>query len=394
MLSLRGLLLVAGLLVYINRRYVLRHSLVLLLTLFQIPRRCTRILHWIVHDRCLSHPRRLPYRRRPRSRQRDSTPPQVYMALLPSSSRGDRSADASRQGPYSPISHFLAHLHHSFTRAKPTCTTRLGAPSSAAATPCSSSLSVTSALSVPRILPRGSSGSTLAVAPVCSLLFFPSPYSSRSGHNIELMDKHFSVSQFDAIYLIDLCEPLLEVARKRFARKGWRNITVLCQDATEFSLPEWSTTDPKGSVNFITLSYSLSMVCPLLLLLTHFIHSLARFQTFMPSSIVSTMSSLQRPACSASSTFIPRDVSLRSTRKPSGAPARNAVGSAVGSGRSGSTLITCHCLLTDATTSSTSLARYVQHPSSPSAWFSHLRCRQIKTYNGRNHFIIPFIVRM
>ena len=74
------------------------------------------------------------------------------------------------------------------------------------------------------------------------------------------MDKHFPVSQFDAIYLIDLCEPLLDVARKRFARKGWQNITVLCQDATEFSLPEWSTTDPKGSVSFITLSYSLSMV--------------------------------------------------------------------------------------------------------------------------------------
>ncbi|KAG9312680.1 hypothetical protein JVU11DRAFT_7097 [Chiua virens] len=81
-----------------------------------------------------------------------------------------------------------------------------------------------------------------------------------TGHNIELMDKHFSISQFDAIYLIDLCEPLLEVARKRFARKGWRNITVLCQDATEFSLPEWATKDPKGSVSFITLSYSLSMI--------------------------------------------------------------------------------------------------------------------------------------
>ena len=77
------------------------------------------------------------------------------------------------------------------------------------------------------------------------------------------MDKHFPVSQFDAIYLIDLCEPLLDVARKRFARKGWRNITVLCQDATEFSLPEWAATDPKGSVSFITLSYSLSMVSTL-----------------------------------------------------------------------------------------------------------------------------------
>jgi hypothetical protein len=74
------------------------------------------------------------------------------------------------------------------------------------------------------------------------------------------MNKHFPVSSFDAIYLVDLCEPLLEVARKRFARRGWKNVTVLCQDANEFSLPEWSRTDPKGSVSFVTLSYSLSMV--------------------------------------------------------------------------------------------------------------------------------------
>ncbi|KIK86599.1 hypothetical protein PAXRUDRAFT_831896 [Paxillus rubicundulus Ve08.2h10] len=81
-----------------------------------------------------------------------------------------------------------------------------------------------------------------------------------TGHNIELMNKHFPVPSFDAVYLIDLCEPLLEVARKRFARRGWNNVTVLCQDANEFSLPEWSRADPKGSVNFVTLSYSLSMI--------------------------------------------------------------------------------------------------------------------------------------
>jgi betaine lipid synthase len=74
------------------------------------------------------------------------------------------------------------------------------------------------------------------------------------------MDRHFPVSSFDAIYLIDLCEPLLQVARERFAKRGWTNITVLCQDATEFALPEWARSDPKGSVNFVTLSYSLSMV--------------------------------------------------------------------------------------------------------------------------------------
>lgn len=81
-----------------------------------------------------------------------------------------------------------------------------------------------------------------------------------TGHNIELMDKHLPVSSFDAIYLIDLCEPLLQVARERFAKRGWTNITVLCQDASEFALPEWARSDPKGSVSFITLSYSLSMI--------------------------------------------------------------------------------------------------------------------------------------
>lgn len=81
------------------------------------------------------------------------------------------------------------------------------------------------------------------------------------GHNIELMDKYFSISSFDAVYLIDLCEPLLQVARKRFAEKGWSNVSVLCQDASKFSLPEWSDgIDPKGTVGFVTLSYSLSMV--------------------------------------------------------------------------------------------------------------------------------------
>ena len=75
------------------------------------------------------------------------------------------------------------------------------------------------------------------------------------------MDKYLPISTFDAIYLIDLCEPLLQVARERFARKGWTNVHVMCQDACTFTLPEWSDgKDPKGSVGFITLSYSLSMV--------------------------------------------------------------------------------------------------------------------------------------
>ncbi|KAJ7703287.1 S-adenosyl-L-methionine-dependent methyltransferase [Mycena rosella] len=81
-----------------------------------------------------------------------------------------------------------------------------------------------------------------------------------TGHNIELMNAYMPISSFDAVYLIDLCEPLLDVARARFAKKGWTNVTVLCQDASEFSLPEWiNGKDPKGSVGFVSLSYSLSM---------------------------------------------------------------------------------------------------------------------------------------
>ncbi|KAF7353837.1 S-adenosyl-L-methionine-dependent methyltransferase [Mycena venus] len=82
-----------------------------------------------------------------------------------------------------------------------------------------------------------------------------------TGRNIEVMDSHFPISTFDAIYLIDLCEPLLRVARDRIAKKGWKNVTVLCQDAAEFWLPEWSDgEDPQGSVSFVTMSYSITMI--------------------------------------------------------------------------------------------------------------------------------------
>ena len=81
------------------------------------------------------------------------------------------------------------------------------------------------------------------------------------GHNIEMMNKYCPIASFDAVYVVDLCEPLLNIARRRFKERGWTNVHVLCQDATEFFLPEWSSgTDPKGSLSFVTLSYSLSMV--------------------------------------------------------------------------------------------------------------------------------------
>lgn len=78
------------------------------------------------------------------------------------------------------------------------------------------------------------------------------------------MDDYMPVSSFDAIYLIDLCEPLLEVARRRFAAKGWRNVHCLHQDASKFVLPEWHDGEvpTKRQVTLVTMSYSLSMVCP------------------------------------------------------------------------------------------------------------------------------------
>ncbi|TFK53663.1 S-adenosyl-L-methionine-dependent methyltransferase [Heliocybe sulcata] len=97
-----------------------------------------------------------------------------------------------------------------------------------------------------------------------------------TGYNIEAMDQFFPISSFDAVYLVDLCEPLLEVARKRFKQRGWSNVTVMCQDASEFHLPEWDYgVEPKGSVGFVTLSYSLSMIPSFYTLLDRIDHVLA-----------------------------------------------------------------------------------------------------------------------
>lgn len=66
---------------------------------------------------------------------------------------------------------------------------------------------------------------------------------------------------FGHVYLVDLSPSLCEVARKRFERLGWKNVTVLCQDARSFTLPEknFSSRSADG-VDLITMSYSLSMI--------------------------------------------------------------------------------------------------------------------------------------
>jgi betaine lipid synthase len=74
------------------------------------------------------------------------------------------------------------------------------------------------------------------------------------------MDTYLPVKQFDAIYLVDLCDPLLEIARRRFASKGWTNVHIIHSDACTFQLPHGGSLS--NSASLVTLSYSLSMIPP------------------------------------------------------------------------------------------------------------------------------------
>lgn len=86
-------------------------------------------------------------------------------------------------------------------------------------------------------------------------------------YNIEAMSAFLPVDKFfDQVYLVDLSPSLCDVARQRFERLGWKNVTVLCQDARSFRLPERQI-DPKAAdgattdcADLITMSYSLSMI--------------------------------------------------------------------------------------------------------------------------------------
>ena len=86
-------------------------------------------------------------------------------------------------------------------------------------------------------------------------------------YNIEAMSAFVPVDKFfDHVYLVDLSPSLCNVARQRFERLGWKNVTVLCQDARSFRLPERHI-DPQSKssatsdlADLITMSYSLSMI--------------------------------------------------------------------------------------------------------------------------------------
>ncbi|KAI9302372.1 hypothetical protein BJ944DRAFT_167417 [Cunninghamella echinulata] len=77
-----------------------------------------------------------------------------------------------------------------------------------------------------------------------------------TGWNIEQMHQSFPIDQFEHVYLVDLTPSLCEVAKKRFEQRGWKNVTVLCQDASGFQ----TDTPIDGCVQLVTMSYSLSMM--------------------------------------------------------------------------------------------------------------------------------------
>ncbi|PMB70689.1 hypothetical protein BM221_003144 [Beauveria bassiana] len=102
-----------------------------------------------------------------------------------------------------------------------------------------------------------------------------------TGWNIEAMSEHVNVPEFfSSVYLVDFSPSLCEVARKRFERLGWKNVTVVCQDARKFRLEDYEDGMPAaqsllrspalsyfkqqrpehGGADLVTMSYSLSMI--------------------------------------------------------------------------------------------------------------------------------------
>ena len=75
-----------------------------------------------------------------------------------------------------------------------------------------------------------------------------------------MMSKYISLDKFKAIYVVDLCHSLCEVAKKKAKAKGWKNVHVIEGDACKFQPPE-------GNASLVTFSYSLSSESPIVRLL-------------------------------------------------------------------------------------------------------------------------------
>ena len=112
-----------------------------------------------------------------------------------------------------------------------------------------------------------------------------------TGYNIEKMNSFLSVPDFfSAIYLVDLSPSLLDVARERFRRLGWKNVHVVCEDARTFTLGgKLDALALEGGekhavkADFITLSYSLSMIPECVISYLRFDHHVDRIYAHISS---------------------------------------------------------------------------------------------------------------
>ncbi|KAL4400723.1 hypothetical protein ACI68E_002041 [Malassezia pachydermatis] len=178
-----------------------------------------------------------------------------------------------------------------------------------------------------------------------------------TGWNIEQMDKYFPIAEFDQVYLIDLCEPLLKVARQRFERLGYKNVQALCQNAKEFTLPGLSD-DRK--VDLFTCSYSISMIPP-------FYAVLDRIDEFLDPEF---------------GVFGVADFYVSSAESTS--DQTTLVG--------GSIMRQCHWLNSWFWRQWFSLDHIELHPARRE-YLEH-KFGTLKCYNGRNHFIVPYLIRI
>ena len=84
-----------------------------------------------------------------------------------------------------------------------------------------------------------------------------------TGSNVEKMNEWFPISNFERVYIVDITPSMCDIARKRFAKLGWSNVSVICCAAEEFEIPEsdkYKEGMPELEIALITFSYSLSMM--------------------------------------------------------------------------------------------------------------------------------------
>ena len=178
-----------------------------------------------------------------------------------------------------------------------------------------------------------------------------------TGWNIEQMNEYFPISEFEQVYLIDLCEPLLEVARQRFQRLGFNNVQSLCQNAKDFTMPGLA---PERKIELFTCSYSISMIPP-------FYAVLDRINEFLDPQV---------------GVFGVADFYVSSNESTS--DQTTLLG--------GSIMRKCHWFNSWFWRHWFALDHIELHPARRD-YLEH-KFGTLKCFNGRNHFVVPYLIRI